>query len=78
MREACELKQHKEDELRGQVLPQQLTGSSDVCIKVFLGFGALHGVHHQVHQLLLQNRAALLVLAGARGGEVLRGQRNDK
>lgn len=64
MREACELKQHKEDELRGKVLPQELTGSSDVCIKVFLGFGALHGVHHQVHQLLLQHRAALLVLAG--------------
>lgn len=64
MREARKLKQHKEDELGGEVLPQQLTGSSDVGVKVFLGLRALHGVHHQVHQLLLQHWAALLMLGG--------------
>lgn len=62
--EAGELKQHKEDELGGEVLPQQLAGSPDVGVEVLLGLGALHGVHHQVHQLLLQHRAALLVLTG--------------
>lgn len=67
MWEACKLKQHKEDELRGEVLPQQLASSSNVCVKVFLGLRALHGVHHQVHQLLLQHGAALLMLAGEEG-----------
>lgn len=51
--ETCELKQHKEDELGGEVLPQQLASSSDIGVKVFLRLGALHGVHHKVHQLLL-------------------------
>lgn len=68
MREACKLKQHKEDELGGEVLPQQLAGSSYISIKVFLALGALHGVHHQVHQLLLQHRAPLLLLAEGGGG----------
>lgn len=68
VREAGELKQHKEDELGGEVLPQQLAGAPDVGVKVLLGLGALHGVHHQVHQLLLQHRATLLMLTGERGG----------
>lgn len=53
VREACKLKQHKEDELGGEVLPQQLACAPDIGVKVFLGLGALHGVHHEVHQLLL-------------------------
>lgn len=74
MWEAGELKQHKEDELRGQVLPQQLARPSDVGVEVLLGLGALHGVHHEVHQLLLQHGATLLVLAGEGGREgVLKG-----
>lgn len=64
MREAGELKEHEEDELGGEVLPQQLAGASDVSVKVLLRLRALHGVHHQVHQLLLQNGAPLLLLAG--------------
>lgn len=64
MRETCKLKQHKEDELGGEVLPQQLTSSSDIGVKVFLSLRALHGVHHQVHQLLFQHRATLLMLGG--------------
>lgn len=64
MREAGELEEHEEDELGGEVLPQQLAGASDVGVKVLLRLGALHGVHHQVHQLLLQHRAPLLLLAG--------------
>lgn len=62
VRKAGKLKQHEEDELGGEVLPQQLTGSPDVGVKVLLGLRALHGVHYQVHQLLLQHRAALLLL----------------
>lgn len=68
VREACKLKQHKEDELGGEVLPQQLAGSSNISIKVFLALGALHGVHHQVHQLLLQHRTPLLLLSEGWGG----------
>lgn len=68
MWEACELEQHKEDELGGQMLPQQLAGSSDIGVKVFLGLRALHGVHHKVHQLLFQHWAALLMLAEEGGG----------
>lgn len=49
------------------MLPQQLAGPSDVGVKVFLRLGALHGVHHQVHQLLLQDGAALLLLAEGKG-----------
>lgn len=64
MREARELKQHKEDELGGEVLPQQLARSSDVGVEMFLRLRPLHGVHHQVHQLLLQHRAPLLLLQG--------------
>lgn len=67
VREACKLKQHKEDELGGEVLPQQLAGPSYISIKVFLALGTLHGVHHQVHQLLLQHRAPLLLLAEEEG-----------
>lgn len=67
MWEACELKQHKEDELGGEVLPQQLASSSDISVKVFLGLRALHGVHHKVHQLLLQHWATLLLLAEEEG-----------
>lgn len=67
MWEACKLKQHKEDELRGQMLPQQLARSSDIGVKVFLGLRALHGVHHKVHQLLFQHWATLLMLAGGLG-----------
>lgn len=67
MREACKLKQHKEDELGGEVLPQQLASSSDVGVKVLLGLGALHGVHYEVHQLLLQHWATLLLLTGEDG-----------
>lgn len=72
MWEAGELKQHKEDELRGEVLPEQLAGPSDVGVKVLLGLRALHGVHHQVHQLLLQHRATLLLLVRMEeeGGDV--------
>lgn len=66
MRKAGELKQHEEDELGGEVLPQQLARSSDVSVKVFLCLRALHGVHHQVHQLLLQHRASLLLLGRGR------------
>jgi len=62
VREAGELEEHEEDELGGQVLPQQLAGAAHVGVKVLLRLRALHGVHHQVHQLLLQHRAALLVL----------------
>lgn len=64
MREAGKLKQHKEDELGGEVLPQQLARSSDVGVEMFLRLRPLHGVHHQVHQLLLQHRAPLLLLQG--------------
>lgn len=72
MGEAGKLKQHEEDELGGEVLPQQLARPSDVGVKVFLGLRALHGVHHQVHQLLLQHRAPLLLLVGEWG--VLKGE----
>lgn len=67
VREAGKLEEHEEDELGGEVLPQQLAGASDVGIKVLLRLGALHGVHHQVHQLLLQHGAPLLLLAGGEG-----------
>lgn len=67
VREACKLKQHKEDELGGEVLPQQLAGSSDISIKVFLALRTFHGVHHQVHQLFLQHRAPLLLLPEEEG-----------
>lgn len=62
VREAGELEEHEEDELAGEVLPQQLAGPA--VVELLLGLRALHGVHHQVHQLVLQNRAALLVLEG--------------
>ena len=60
VREAGELEEHEEDELTGQVLPEQLAGAA--VVELLLRLGALHGVHHQVHQLVLQHRAALLVL----------------
>ena len=64
MREAGELEEHEEDELRGEVLPQQLAGAADVGVKVLVRLRALHGVHHQVYELLLQHWASLLVLGG--------------
>lgn len=72
MWETRKLKQHEEDELRREMLPQQLARASDIGIKVLLGFRALHGVHHQVDQLLLQNRAALLLLKEGRRRGVLK------
>lgn len=62
VREAGELEEHKENELAGEVLPQELAGAA--VVKLLLGLRALHGVHHQVHQLVLEHRAALLVLGG--------------
>lgn len=60
MWETGKLEKHKENELAGKVLPQELAGSP--IVKLLLGLRPLHGVHHQVHQLVLQHRAALLVL----------------
>ncbi len=60
VREASELEQNEEDELAGEVLPQELTGAA--VVKLLLRLGPLHGVHHQIHQLVLQNRTPLLVL----------------
>lgn len=77
VREAGELEEHEEDELGGEVLPQQLAGASDVGVKVLLRLRALHGVHHQVHQLLLQHGAPLLLLAGGRRG-ALKGTQGEK
>lgn len=54
------LEKHKENELTGEMLPQEL--ARPTVIKLLLGFRSLHGVNHQVHQLVLQHRAALLVL----------------
>lgn len=60
VREASELEQNEEDELAGEVLPQELTGAA--VVKLLLRLGPLHSVHHQIHQLVLQNRTPLLML----------------
>ncbi len=65
VREASELEQNEEDELAGEVLPQELTGAA--VVKLLLRLGPLHGVHHQIHQLVLQNRTPLLMLQEGRG-----------
>lgn len=62
VREAGKLEKHKENELAGEMLPQELAGAS--VVELLLGLRPLHGVHHQVHQLVLQHWAALLVLWG--------------
>lgn len=64
VREAGELEQNEEDELAGEVLPQELTGAT--VIELLLRLGPLHGVHHQIHQLVLQNRTSLLMLQEGR------------
>jgi len=60
MRKTCKLKEHKENELAGEMLPQKLTGST--IIKFLFSLRPFHGIHHKIHQLVLQHRAALLVL----------------
>lgn len=62
MWETCKLEKHKENELAREMLPEELAGPT--VIKLLLRLGPLHGVNHQVHQLVLQHRAALLVLWG--------------
>lgn len=64
VREASELEQNEEDELAGEVLPQELTGAA--VVELLLRLGPLHGVHHQIHQLVLQNRTPLLMLQEGR------------
>lgn len=60
MRETCKLEKHKENELTREVLPQELARSP--IVELLLSLGPLHGIDHQIHQLVLQHRAALLVL----------------
>lgn len=60
MWETCKLEKHKENELTREMLPEELARSP--IIKLLLGLRSLHGINHQIHQLVLQHRAALLVL----------------